>query len=254
MRRTVFYALFGLIAYGIALAATVPAGFAYMQYQQYGGQQAFPLELQGLSGTIWSGSAVQAVAWGRPLGRLEWSLSPWSLLLAKADIDWRLTSGEGYLQGNLALKTAGQVRLNETGGQLPIRQLTALAPFMPVVAEGTVSLRVDEVVIAEGVIEQAEGKIVWNQAALMAPAAMKLGDLSMAVSRDEGGALVGHVTDHGGPLQAGGTVTLQPDGRYNLDLQLAAQAGADEGLRSGLAMLGRADAQGRYRLKYQGKL
>jgi hypothetical protein len=56
------------------------------------------------------------------------------------------------------------------------------------------------------------------------------------------------------PLDAKGSLTLDHEGNYQIDLSLRTRSGTDERLANLLTGLGRADGQGWYRLKSQGHI
>ena len=62
------------------------------------------------------------------------------------------------------------------------------------------------------------------------------------------------VSDSGGPLLVEGTFQLNPNGRYQLRLKLAARNKADNDLGASLAMFGRADKEGKVSINYNGNL
>ena len=140
-------------------------------------------------------------------------------------------------------------------GRLPVTELARLGPSLPLGLDGMVSLTLPALVVdSGGRIVAAEGSVVWHQAAMTAPQALELGDLQLQLHTENAGQVVGDISDRGGPLRVEGTLQLTPDGGYRVTATLAAAPDAPAALAQSLGWLGKPDAQGRYRLNYNGRL
>lgn len=256
MKRFLRYSLVGLACYLAFLVVLFPAAQAY-RFAAEPLQKALPqLELGGLEGSVWNGrvdALVYRKAW---LGEVHWQLSPLSLLLGKAQLKTLLQSREGYLQSRIRTPLGGgDIEMAEIEGRLPINELTRFVPYLPVVLGGLVSFDLPGLALsAEGRLLAAEGTVIWNQAAVRAPQALDFGDLQLVLHTEEQGRIVGEISDRGGPLKVEGTLELEPDGRYRVEAGVVAAADAPAPLKQSLGLLGRPDAQGRYRLNYNGKM
>jgi hypothetical protein len=62
------------------------------------------------------------------------------------------------------------------------------------------------------------------------------------------------LADQGGPLQAEGTLEIQPSGQYTLNAKLASREPGQTPLNTALAVLGRPDAQGKVTFRHAGKI
>ena len=106
MRRWLPYLLLGCGVYLLTLVATFPAAFAY----RIAGPRltrAVPLQLYGISGSIWSGR-IGTVAYGaNALGSLSWHLKPLPLLLGHLALSYELDAPDRSLRSTpLRLITA----------------------------------------------------------------------------------------------------------------------------------------------------
>ena len=72
----------GLLAFLFFLVAYLPAN-------QVVGRLTLPnnTSFTNVSGTVWTGSAGQAVVNGVPVKHLEWSINPWALLMGQLSLD-----------------------------------------------------------------------------------------------------------------------------------------------------------------------
>lgn len=253
MRRWGLYLLLGGAAWFAFLLVRLPATVAYGQVAD----SLAGVRFAGLSGTVWQGEAQQLQYRQRALGALDWSLSPFKLLLGKLGAEVRLSQQDAYLdaQGDLALSSR-EVRLSRLEGRLPMSLLQPYLTMLPLPLGGVVSLKLEQVAFdSTGRPLQADGRIVWNQAQVLAPQQLSLGDLQLSLQHaEDGSGIRGEIADSGGPLQMQAQLTLGADGRYRLTGKVKAREGAADGLRQSLGMLGAVDEQGFYALNFNGAM
>lgn len=253
--RWMRYLAVGVLLYLLFLLALFPAAQAYRWVAEPLTSALPDLKLGGVEGTVWSGKS--RMVYRRILqGQASWQLSPWSLLFGKASLTGLLQAQEGYLQARVAAPLAGgAVELTALEGRLPVSELARLAPPIPVILGGMVSMELPVLVIDEaGRILTAEGSLVWHQAAMSAPQALEFGDLQLVLRTGEEGRIVGDISDRGGPLKLAATVQLAADGGYRVNGTVATAPNAPATLVQSLGLLGKPDAQGRYRLAYSGRV
>jgi hypothetical protein len=149
----------------------------------------------------------------------------------------------------------GELFLPQLEGRLPLSVIQPYLSVIPLPLEGGLSLKLDGVRVSpEGRLQQAEGRIVWNQAGVSAPQQLLFGDLKMVLKNQESGGIQGEISDSGGPLQLHASFTLAGDGAYKFAGKVQAAASASQELRQSLALLGKADSQGNYPLNFSGSL
>lgn len=252
MKRWWHYLVLGLCAWLLFLLWRFPALVAYDMFAVPAG----PVQAAGVAGTLWHGEAAQLQYQKRYLGQLSWQLTPWGMLLGRLGGEITLTQDNAYLQaqGGVPL-SGGELFLSQLEGRLPLTVIQPYLSMIPLPLEGVLSLKLEGVrVNPEGRLQQAEGRMVWNQAGVSAPQQLQFGDLQMTLqNRDEGG-IKGEISDSGGPLQLRASFTLGGDGAYTLTGQVKAAESAPKELRQTLALLGKADSQGNYPLNFSGAL
>jgi hypothetical protein len=255
MRRWIGWGFFGLAAFAASLLATLPAERALEWGAGVARGNGVLVAANGVSGTAWRGNAANATVNGIELGRATWSLSPWWLALGRLDLHWRMEPQQGWIEGDARVSASG-FRLQNAQGKLPAPLLVSHFARTPsfVAVDGTVSLQVDELASGDGKIESVKATLVWSQAALVQPAAVRLGDLKVELTPGAHGAITGKLSDGGGPLALSGSVTINPDTTYRLNATLSARPGADATLVNSLPMLGRADGKGGYQLVWAGRV
>lgn len=256
MRTALRYLALGLPLYLLFLVVLFPAAQTWRYAAEPLAKSVPGLSLAALDGSVWSGRAGSVVYRQALLGELNWQLSPLSLLLGKAQVKTLLQSDNGYLQSRVKTPLGGgNVALADTEGQMPLGDLLRFTPYLPVVMEGRLSLNLPELEVApDGRLVRAEGTVTWHQAAMSAPQELAFGDLQMVLRTEAEGQVVGDITDRGGPLKVEGKLQLSPDRSYRFNGTVAAGPGAPANLTQALGWLGKPDAQGRYRLNYNGRL
>jgi general secretion pathway protein N len=244
----------GVAAFAVALVATLPATQVLPRAASLLEARGIRVAASGIDGSVWSGRVVSASVNGIALGASEWSLSPWSLLLGQAGLDFRLSPEGGSLAGSARLGTDA-LTVSGMDGQLPANALLSAAPPlpMPVTVDGTVMLHIETLDWNDGRVDAAEGTVLWRQAAIVSPMPVRLGDLRVELAPGADGALAGKLSDGGGPLGITGEVTLTK-GSYRVDATLTARSDADPALAQSLPMLGRPDGKGGYRVTLNGRL
>ena len=220
-------ALFALLL-AVLLAVTAPAR---LLHRVVPAQQVL---LQGLSGTVWHGSAA-SVQLRLPqgyfqLGATHWSLHPLSLLTLAPRLTLGSEWGDQIVSGELVLR--GQRDLDLRDLELRFAADT-LRQFAPVAVDGLFTLQVSELALRNGLPHSARGRLVWQGAGWQSPRGLvPLGSYALDFEQPPGGVLRGEVVTLSGPLQASGSAELE--GRhYAVDVLM----GSDEMLESQLQQM-----------------
>jgi general secretion pathway protein N len=255
MRRGLLFGVLFLAAYAVALIATLPAERALDWAAGMARDKGLNVAASGITGTVWHGSAANAAINGTNAGRVEWSLSPWRLAIGQVKLHWRAEPSGGWAEGD-AVIGGDATTLRNLEGNLPAPLLLAWFSRGPgmINVGGNVVLHVDELVRRAGKIESARAMLLWQQAALVQPAAVRFGDIRMEFTPAPNGAVAGKLSDGGGPVGLAGSVMLNADLTYRLDATLTPRPGGDPVLASTIPMLGRPDGKGGYQVVWAGRL
>ncbi|HEB94580.1 MAG TPA: type II secretion system protein N [Gammaproteobacteria bacterium] len=245
------YLLIGLLAYVIFLLVQFPAGQAYAWWKAGPGAQQ-KVVLTGLSGSVWRGSAQQALIDGQRLQGLEWRLKPWTVLFGKLEIDYEIRLDDGFLRGSVAADPQGAVAFDTLEAKLPLAQLP-LPAIVALQPAGVVNLNLQSVDWNGEALLSAQGRLVWSGAGISLLQPLQFGDLALTLENRDG-SVIGELSDAGGPLQAEGLLTLKPDGSYQFTGRFAAREGAQSPLGQALGALGRPGADGRVQVNQSGRL
>ena len=243
----------GSIAYLVFLIASLPASFL-TRYMLPAVPAARALQLQGVSGSLWQGQAAEARLNNFNLGKLNWELNGWSLLLG--DIDLLLNFRNDTTQGRaqLSLGVGGSMRASNVDMQLPAERLAPLMYGFPVSLAGEVHGNLKELELEPGRTLQGRGRIVWRAAALRAPQNIELGDFVTTLEPLNQGSKLA-INDQGqGPVETDITITVKGNGEYKMNGWMRPRDASQQHITEALRLIGRADNTGRYWVAYNGTL
>lgn len=211
------------------------------------------LAVQDIDGTPWRGRVQRLAIQQTSLGPVVWQLRPLRLLIGQLEYQLFVQSGAGggELRAGRGLVGAPYVRAARLS--LPAADIARMLRLNLVSLGGDFLIDIDTLRVMGGWPGELQGELRWQDARLVQPQRIGLGNLRMQLELRDG-TIVGVLGDDGGPLELGGEFILGPDRNYRLDALIKPRAEADPQLRDSLGMLGNPDAQGRYRLQYSGVL
>lgn len=215
-------------------------------------QAQTPLELSHISGNLWSGHAANAHYGEIDLGELHWRLSPWSLMFGEANTALQIKGPRISATGRVRARENSPIRLEQAKITLPASLVHHLQNI-PVDLQGNIEADITLLEADQGGLLALDAQIHWRGAAVEAPIKMTLGDYQLSFETQDK-LIKGKLKNRGGPLRTSGDINISNKRRYSLVLNLAPNAGADEGLRNLLPLLGKADSRGAVTIREQGDL
>ncbi|MBZ9613020.1 type II secretion system protein N [Rheinheimera maricola] len=211
------------------------------------------LHLGAISGTLWQGD-VSAVRYQQlQFSSVSWHLNGWQLLTGK--LQFALQSGSAqqpsqpYLKSNASYGFAGAA-LQHSLLKLPVAQILPMLPLpLPVDASGELVLDIAQFEQGQPWCSNLQGNASWQDARLQTPTGtwLELQNLFGELRCDNG------------------TVVLTTDGNNLLGMDIKAVINAEQLLVNGtlkpddampeevhqaMQFLGKADAQGRYPIRF----
>jgi hypothetical protein len=237
--------LTGVAAYVVFLLAMAPA--AKLQ-PRLGGVQ-----LAGVDGTLWSGSAALVTANPVQLQDVQWRLRPLLLLLGRAEVALE-ASWQGRPVAALAGKTLfGGTYLADVSATLPAPDVLRWLKVRQVTVEGNLALDLARLEWApDGGLPAITGAASWTPARVSAPVEVVLGSAQLDTVAEQG-VTRGKLKTSGGALLVDADVELQPGGVYRLDAQIRQKGEVPEAVAQFLSTF--ADYNnGSYRLEWSDSL
>lgn len=219
-------------------------------------QQQWPtLNVSAVEGTVWQGSAlgasVEAGGQVYALSTLTWRFSPLSLISLSPAVQFEGNRQRQKYSGRLSMPLGGALRLEQATAELPASVLPTVDK-LPL--SGHLSASVTRLTLRDNKVDELEGRVVLQDAALLVGQAQhKLGSIAADLAEADGG-LVATLFDLEGFNNLEGALHVKPDGTYQLDSQLALHDTASDSLTTWLPLLGEVSADGQYQLSQRGKL
>ncbi len=212
------------------------------------------LRLQGLAGTLWHGRASRAAlatpAGTLELGRVEWRLSPWSLLLLAPSVTLDSAWGAQQLRGVVRVRGPADLDVRDLDGRV---DAALLQHFIPVRLGGSFALQFAELDLRDGEPVRATGRLVWDGASWASTEGLRpLETYAADIATAADGAISGTVVTLAGAVTAEGGVSWQAPG-YNVNIALGGPGLADPQLRQALLLMAAPEGEG-FRIALQGRL
>jgi len=243
----------GIGAYLIFLLHALPASFL-TRFILPSIPAARDVKLQGVRGSIWQGHAAKARYASFNLGKLNWHVRSWGLLLGKLKLHLKFNDDSMHGAAYVDLGMGGTVTAEDVNMQFPAQNLMPLLYGFPISISGDLRGNLKEVTIERGRVLQAQGRIVWQNAALRAPQNIEMGDYLITVEPVNLGSKT-VIKDQGrGPVQAEITIFTKGSGEYRMNGWLKARDPNQQAITEALRLIGRADNSGRYWVTMNGNL
>jgi len=248
MRRTTLLVVAGVAAFLLFLVAFLPATLLLRFLPP-------DVSLDGVTGTVWKGSAADLRFRGRSLGRLIWTNRPWRLAAFELDYAAGLEHIGGSVAMDVTVEGPGRIVLEQIRGGFPVNLVQGL--ISPAGWSGQVDLDVSRLELEQGFPVAAEGKVVARDLTSPPPRSMDIGSFELVLGAGSvgGEGISGRLQDLGsGLMRVRATLDLKRDRTYTITGEVAAGPEADEALRRSLAFLGPPDSLGRRPLTIEGSL
>ena len=242
MRRLIVAFVLTLVA---GLVITFPARVAYDWFAPPG------IDLSGIAGSAWRGTASQANIGGLYLGELRWRLRPLDLVRARASFAIEASPAGGVLDGIASIGVGGDVYLAETRAALP---LDAIAMIVGVPGlRGTATADIERLQVSDGVPVVADGNAEVRGLLLPLVSPQPIGGYRVELFTQEDG-VVASVEDTDGFVDIAGRLLLSRDRSYEFLGQLAPKPETPSPVADQMRFLGSPNARGQYELRLEGTL
>lgn len=253
MKKGLMLALLGAAAFLVFLVVTAPASLL-----AYAVQRATPVELQGVTGSLWRGTAQRVVAPELQLGPLGWRLHGWRLLLGQVSVSLEIPAGAPHLSGkaDMSASILNKLSLSEVDVAADAGWLfTQLA--LPLAADGRLHLQVQSAELRSGRLPRIQAQLDWQEARLIYPQPHALGAYRLTLRHHpetDPEFLLGELQDINSPFKIDGTVRIQRNGDYQLKALLATAPSAPEIFKNTLLFLGEPAADGTVPVERNGNI
>jgi len=245
--------ILGLACYAVFLFMTVPASFL-TRYILPSVESARSIKLQSVHGNIWNGHATNARVGSFDLGKLDWNLSAWGLLIGDVDLKLNFKNEDTRGNGYVSLGFGGATQANDVELNFPAEALQPLIYGFPISISGNFRGTIEELVYEQNQTLNAEGRVVWQSAALRAPQNIELGDFLVKLTPLNTGTKIKITDENQGPVKAEINIKFDGKGKYSLNGWLQARDQSQQHITEALRIIGRSDSTGKFWVSYNGNL
>ena len=249
-KSILLYIIFGVSIYIVSLVVTLPAN-RVVNHLLPASTSPY-IKYKGISGSIWNGQATEFSVRQIPLGKLKWDLSFIPLLWGTADLQLTSKRDGALLVSDISMRS-GSISLQDTRFEIGIADLMPLFYGFPISLDGNIKAFFKNIEIAPASQMQIEGGAVLSDIKLLAPQALSLGNLVATFEKNDKGSRI-NINDQQGPVQVDAVVMLAETGFYTVNATLIPRTSSDASIKNALAMLAKADSQGRYTFNTRGRI
>jgi len=239
------YILLGLGFYLIFLVMQLPANKFYYFVEDTIDDQNIPLEVYGLSGSLWQGEAKRITYNGQAFNQVAWEFHPLALLTGNLSSSFRYKNVEGNASGLVSYGLGGTITAENLVVNMQATEALKLAKIPAFKLSGELKLNIPRLVLTDKRLSYINGRLLWADAKSIFPQKLDLGNLVVDLVTDEEGIVAAKLSDGGGALELAGGLTLEPDGKYNFNGQFSSREGRNSVLGRALGFMGRYDANGK---------
>ena len=227
----------------IGLLATFPARVAY--------SWASPpfVQISGIKGTIWSGSAREFSTYGVYLTELSWRMRPLQLLTGKALYEVSGSPVAGFFESEIAVSFGGTVTLRDLRASLPLQMFENAANVAGL--RGSASLQFERLELVAGRPAAMDGTLDVADLVVPMVSGTSLGGYRAEFFTQNNG-IVASVEDTDGVVDLAGSLQLRNDKSYAFLGQVMAKQNTPDQLRRQLRFLPPGNGSGQHELRLEG--
>ena len=213
-----------------------------------------PLQMDGVTGTIWSGRAANVVLpyqdLSYSLGKLQWRLKPWSLLTLNPCVELSSELQNQLLSGEACVGLGGSAKFSNVNVQLPAQ---AAELWLPVNIRGDLSFHIDQLAMSNDRVDKLQGKGSWSNARYFNSLDwINLGTIAFDFQQSPQGGVQAQVFDIEGPVQLKLLYEFTMQGTYQLNGDVILRPTAHESIAQMLSVVADELERGHYKIEWAG--
>jgi general secretion pathway protein N len=211
--------------------------------------------IEGISGTIWTGSADRVTVNKQVISDVNWSLNPFSLFGAaiQSDISATLMSVPVTSQLNYSLLSQ-QTTITDLQGAVNASEVQQAINLPFGVLEGRISFHVTQLQLAGNQLENLQAQLNWNNAKLTLADTVSFGNLNLQLMSTDKGNVEGQLSNSSGDLSIDGQINIAKNQRFEFNASLTPRSNAPKELLNILNLLAPQKSGNAHVLRRQGHL
>ena len=233
----------GVLIFLVALVVTFPARVAYhLISSPY-------LAMNGISGTVWSGTAREFSTNGVYLRKLEWQMRPLRLFAGRAVYVVSGSPASGFFDSEVSVALDGSLTLTNLRASMPL-QMFERAVGVPGL-RGNASMQLERLELVNGRASAADGFVDVDNLVVPMLNRGSLGGYRAEFYTQNNGILAS-VEDTDGAVDLAGTLTLRPDKSYEFLGYVTANSRTSESIQQRLRFLPKTDQPNQHEIRLEG--
>lgn len=222
------------ISYFLFLLALIPAETILPLLNK----PANGITLQGISGSLWSGSIDEVDLKKQSIQSLKWSLNPFSLFTASLSSDLEASFHGQTLSTQLDYALISKaITFNDLKSTIDAKELTDVLKLPFGKLHGIVNIDLNKIRHTAGELPLVHGRVVWNNAKLTLSETSSFGRILLNLDSDDAGGLIGKLSNKQGELSIQGDIKVLANQSYTLNIKLTPRANASSELKSMLSLI-----------------
>ena len=254
MKNSLKLLCLGLLAFLIFLLITAPAPLLTKPLSKHSS-----VKFEQVAGSLWKGQAKQVHIEGIPIGAVAWDIHLTKLFAGQLAVTLLLGgTNNSDLNGNieLSLRLPGELVIEQSHLQATAEWVVVQAE-LPIVPKGHVTLDIDQLYLQDKKLPKVNAKLRWLNAGVTYPNTYELGAYHVSLNHEpaeQPKKIVGKIHDIDSPLHVVGSLNIDNQGRYNLDVNVSAESYAPADISQVLPFLGRKNADGSVNIQRDGSI
>ncbi len=244
-----YYILTAIFSYLALLIITIPAKPVTELISDNS-----PVNIQGVSGTLWNGKAYIITANNMQFKKTAWSFQPWKLFTGKLAINIDSHYLKNNISAELGSSFTGRYFVNQLSAKITAQEIAKLANIPLAQLDGIISVNIEHAQWKPGELPLASGEIKWDNASVTVAETASLGNISIILSESPQQQLQAKIINQGGDIKITGSAELLPETNYTVDIKLLPTASASNNIRQSLGFFAQKQPGGEYLLKKSGSL
>jgi len=207
--------------------------------------------VNGVNGTIWTGSASEASVDGIYLSNLKWRFNPYGLFTGRLSYRVEATPVSGFLESEVTVSLSNAVSISGLTASLPLNSFAKLIG-VPGLA-GTASIDFERLEIVDGMAVAADGTLQIANLVVPIVGRETLGGYKAEFFTQNNG-ISASIEDTDGVVDFAGSLQIKADRSFEFLGQLVAKPETSQSIRQKMTLLPPANDRGQHELRLEGIL
>jgi general secretion pathway protein N len=235
----------GLVTFFLGVVLFFPARVAYQWFAPPA------VRISGISGSLWYGSASEAMVNDIYMRELQWRIHPLELVTATLNYAVRTKLATGFVEADVGVRITGTIIISDLSASTVLSNLQSVTGVPGL--QGNVSAQFSRIVLKDGLPLAADG--IVEVAGLVVPLVQResIGGFKAEFLTQDSG-IAASVEDTDALVDLAASLQLSADRSYRFLGQLSARPDTPAALRQQMQFLGSANARGQHELRFEGTL